>query len=157
MEDMLAKGGRKERTKTSKKMGRSRSASTHPDFPFPQHRIRRRGPEGRIAPGLFHFIMTASMVYSTANPHGVHPDEILRLVIPRRLKLLLADGAGERDQNSIIGNRNIFILGIILGRCGRSLSLGSFCTVRCFVLTVFIVIPVFDPALWGGTLVETGK
>lgn len=121
--------------------------STHLCFPFPQHRVRRQYPQGRVHLVLLEFGMAARMVDSATDFHRIRPNKILYVIIPRDIKLLLAYGAGQASQIIITRHRDELGFGVIL-RCNCS----RYC---CGVLrptgrttrAIFFVRPRFDPFL----------
>lgn len=73
--------------------------ATHLSLAFPQDRIwgpsapRRSTALGSRRSILGHLSIAAGMVHSVADFHGILPDPVLHFFGPRRLELLLADGA----------------------------------------------------------------
>lgn len=91
--------------------------------------------------------MTASMINPSANLNGVHPDKILCILVPRGLKLLLTYWARGVSKGGVIGNRYVFIFGVILCRSGSRQRFGCFYPI-CRPFDPFISsVPVLDPFL----------
>lgn len=87
------------------------------------------------------------MIHPGANLNGVHPDKILCILVPRGLKLLLAYWTWGVSKGRVIGNRYVFIFGVILCRSG---SRQRFCRLYpiCRPFDPFIsTVPVLDPSL----------
>lgn len=124
----------------------SLSTRTYRSLPLPQHRIRRPRPQRRIRPILLHLRMARSMIHPTLDPDRIPPHEILRRVIPRGLKFLLADGARGTAQSGITGHGDGFVLGVILGSFRCCLGLCALQAV-CGFGVIVDVFSRFDPIL----------
>lgn len=98
----------------SKNNGGRNERKTHLGFPLPQHcRCRRRGrhpPARRPVSALRRLNVAACMVHSATDPDGVHPDPLLRLVVPDRLEPLLAYWTCGVGHGWVVGYRDVLFL-----------------------------------------------
>ena len=75
--------------------------------------------------------MTASMIDPVTDFNCIHPHEVLRLIIPHRVKLLLAYWTRLVSESRVRGSGNVLLLWISSrkgsGQCGFDCRGGSIC------------------------------
>ena len=90
--------------------------------------------------------MTASMIDPITDFNCIHPHEVLRLIIPHRVKLLLAYWTRLVSESRVRGSGNMLLLWISSrkgsGQCGFDCRRGSICE-----RSIFRVVARPDPLL----------
>ena len=86
------------------------------------------------------------MIYSIPNFHGIHPYEILHLIIPYRIKLLLANGTWLIVKSWVGWYRDVLVLGIGSGE-RRSKCSSCYIGGGIYERSVLRIVARFDPFL----------
>lgn len=119
----------------------ARSGRPNLSFPFTQHRVwRARCNNART---LAVFIPAGGMVDLAINVDGIHPDEVISIIVPFHIcvECLLADRARSMAQAVICRNADIFVFGLLL-RCN-----GGFWTISSLLWGRFVDFTIVDPFL----------
>lgn len=99
------------------------SLTTNPGFPLSEHTIRRTRPQRRTSPIFLYLRMTTSMVHPRSYLNSIHPYKVLRFIVPRHDKFLLANWTRQVSEGGISWDGDIFVLRIFFRSLGGCLGL----------------------------------